>query len=363
MGADRFAVLAPRSLLDEAALAEALSRGPAGARCAVRMGTCEAGPGSSAPGPADALERALLALRAAKSERRGPRVRRFSPAMLEEALLYQDALEGLGAAMASGGLRPAFQPVFECPSGRLAGAEALSRWGEPGAPGPGAYVPLLEEAGLAPAHDLHIVSLALDRLRAWIDADLPVVPVSANLARSTLLDPLLARRLEALLRERRLPACLLHLEVSEEAWRLDPDQLRCALMRLQAAGFSVAVDDFGTASTSLSALEGAPVDVVKLDASLLRADPGCGAVVVGAAVRLVHELGMVVVAEGVEDASQARFLEEAGADLLQGYLCSPPLDAEAFEGLLRDGGGGLSAPSASSGGAPNRHDPQECGNG
>ena len=82
----------------------------------------------------------------------------------------------------------------------------------------------------------------------------------------------------------------------------------------------------------------------------------------GAAVRLVHELGMVVVAEGVEDASQARFLEEAGADLLQGYLCSPPLDAEAFEGLLRDGGG-LSAPSASSGGAPNRHDPQECGNG
>ena len=201
-------------------------------------------------------------------------------------------------------------------------------------------MPLLEEAGLAPAHDLHIVSLALDRLRAWIDADLPVVPVSANLARSTLLDPLLARCLEALLRERRLPACLLHLEVSEEAWRLDPDQLRCALMRLQAAGFSVAVDDFGTASTSLSALEGAPVDVVKLDASLLRADPGCGAVVVGAAVRLVHELGMVVVAEGVEDASQARFLEEAGADLLQGYLCSPPLDAEAFEGLLRDGGGG-----------------------
>ena len=94
MGADRFAVLAPRSLLDEAALAEALSRGPAGARCAVRMGTCEAGPGSSAPGPADALERALLALRAAKSERRGPRVRRFSPAMLEEALLYQDAPEG-----------------------------------------------------------------------------------------------------------------------------------------------------------------------------------------------------------------------------------------------------------------------------
>ena len=181
-------------------------------------------------------------------------------------------------------------------------------------------MPLLEEAGLAPAHDLHIVSLALDRLRAWIDADLPVVPVSANLARSTLLDPLLARRLEVLLRERRLPACLLHLEVSEEAWRLDPDQLRCALMRLQAAGFSVAV--------------------VKLDASLLRADPGCGAVVVGAAVRLVHELGMVVVAEGVEDTSQARFLEEAGADLLQGYLCSPPLDAEAFEGLLRDGGGG-----------------------
>ena len=359
VGADRFAVLAPRSLLEEAALAEALSRGPAGARCAVRMGTCEAGPGSSAPGPADALERALLALRAAKSERRGPRVRRFSPAMLEEALLYQDALEGLDAAMASDDLRPAFQPVFECPSGRLAGAEALSRWG---APGPGAYVPLLEEAGLAPAHDLHIVSLALDCLRAWIDADLPVVPVSANLARSTLLDPLLARRLEALLRERRLPACLLHLEVSEEAWRLDPDQLRCALMRLQAAGFSVAVDDFGTASTSLSALEGAPVDVVKLDASLLRADPGCGAVVVGAAVRLVHELGMVVVAEGVEDASQARFLEEAGADLLQGYLCSPPLDAEAFEGLLRDGGG-LSAPSASSGGAPNRHDPQECGNG
>ena len=209
-------------------------------------------------------------------------------------------------------------------------------------------MPLLEEAGLAPAHDLHIVSLALDRMRAWIDADLPVVPVSANLARSTLLDPLLARRLEVLLRERRLPACLLHLEVSEEAWRLDPDQLRCALMRLQAAGFSVAVDDFGTASTSLSALEGAPVDVVKLDASLLRADPGCGAVVVGAAVRLVHELGMVVVAEGVEDTSQARFLEEAGADLLQGYLCSPPLDAEAFEGLLRDGGG-LSAPSASSG--------------
>ena len=194
-------------------------------------------------------------------------------------------------------------------------------------------MPLLEEAGLAPAHDLHIVSLALDRLRAWIDADLPVVPVSANLARSTLLDPLLARRLEVLLRERRLPACLLHLEVSEEAWRLDPDQLRCALMRLQAAGFSVAVDDFGVDNANVSLFVQLEFDVLKMDRSLIWGIDATDRTmrVVSGLASLCDDLSIESVAEGIETEQQLEALKTTGCTRAQGYLIGRPSAIDEFE--------------------------------
>ncbi len=345
--ADRFALLVPRPLLDEAVFLTRFSHRPEGAFCSVRSGVYEIG--DVAPRPADMLDNALLALRAAKRGAGERRTLTYHRGLREEALFFQDVVREFAPALRDGLIGPRFQPIVSYPGGSVAGVEVLARWkhAEGGRTDPSRFVPVLEEAGFAAELDMHMVVRALVHLKGWVDRGLGTVPVSVNLSRSSLRAPGLPDRMTALLDAYRLPSSLICLEVSEEAWSSDPAQLKAALSRLRDAGFSIAVDDFGAGATSLEDLAGSPVDVIKIDKSFLRSQMSeRDGMVVKSLVRLAHDLGLAVVVEGVETEEQALFLKEAGVDRAQGYLYAPPLDRASFEALL--GGGG----SERGGGSP-----------
>lgn len=343
--ADRFALFAPRSLLSEIAFLTRFSYCPDGVFCSVRSGVYEVE--LDARHSADhMLDCALLALRAAKHDGGEKRTCVYRRDLRDEAFFFQDIVREFAPALRNGLISPRFQPIVSYPGNRLAGVEILARWNRPthAPPSPARFVPVLEEAGFIAELDMHMIVRALVHLRDWIDAGFKVVPVSVNLSRLSLRAPDLLRRLESLLSAYRLPSCLLRLEVSEKAWSVDATQLKAMLSQLHAAGFSLAVDDFGTGSTSLDSLAGSPVDVVKLDKAFLRSHlTDRDGIVITSLVRLAHDLGLIVVVEGVETEEQASFLRNAGADCAQGYLHAPPLDRASFEARLSAGGGGLSA--------------------
>ena len=342
--ADRFALFAPRSLLSEIAFLTRFSYCPDGVFCSVRSGVYEVE--LDARHSADhMLDCALLALRAAKHDDGEKRTCVYRRDLRDEAFFFQDIVREFAPALRNGLISPRFQPIVSYPGNRLAGVEILARWNRPthAPPSPARFVPVLEEAGFIAELDMHMIVRALVHLRDWIDAGFKVVPVSVNLSRLSLSAPDLLRRLESLLSAYRLPSCLLRLEVSEKAWSVDAAQLKAMLSQLHAAGFSLAVDDFGTGSTSLDSLAGSPVDVVKLDKAFLRSHlTDRDGIVITSLVRLAHDLGLIVVVEGVETEEQASFLRNAGADCAQGYLHAPPLDRASFEARL-SAGGGLSA--------------------
>ena len=294
------------------------------------------------------LECANLALHESKSEARGRRLGYYAETMLDRALAFHGIVPAFDDALRDGAIVPRFQPILSCKSGQVVGAEILARWNHPvfGPLDPSGFIPALEEAGLVADLDYHMAAQALSSMRSWIDRGVRMVPVSVNLSRAVLFDPDLEERLVDLLHSFELPPCMLRLEVSEHAWDTDFDQLKGALAHLQAAGFSIAVDDFGAGSTSFNALISALGDVVKLDMSFLRSEV-CeyGKIVIDSMVRLMHELGFTVVVEGVESDEHDALLKGIGADLVQGYYYARPLDRAAFEEYL-GGGGGFDCPGS-----------------
>ncbi|WP_101721493.1 EAL domain-containing protein [Eggerthella timonensis] len=338
--ADRFALLVPRELLDEAVFLARFSYRPEGAFCSVRSGVYEVeGHDLDAAGM---LDNALLALRAAKHGAGESRVRTYRAELRDEAYFFQDIVREFAPSLREGLISPRFQPIVSCPDNRLAGVEILARWNRVTGsyPSPARFVPVLEETGFIVELDMHMIVRALVHLREWIDAGLKAVPVSVNVSRLSLRVPDLLRRIEALLRAYRLPSRLLRLEVSERAWSIDSAQLKASLAELRDAGLSVAVDDFGAGSTSLESLAGSPVDVVKIDKVFLRTQMSeRDGAVIRSLVQLAHDLGLAVTVEGVETEEQAAFLRDVGVDCAQGFLYAPPLDRASFEERLAGGGG------------------------
>lgn len=229
-----------------------------------------------------------------------------------------------------------FQPQY-ANGNTLHGFEALVRWQHPeaGLLLPGRFAGAIERVGLSRRLDRHVLELACRQLRQWLDAGLNVPRVAINLGAESLADQDLPEILGDSLARHRLSAAQLGIELTESA-ALD-DVARCArvLGRLRAFGFGVALDDFGTGFSSLAHLRDLPVDTIKIDQRFIRGvinEPRDAALVRGLT-RLGHSLGLLIVAEGVEDAAQAEFARNCGIDVQQGWLYAralPPAEAAAL---------------------------------
>ena len=293
---------------------------------------------ASAKSAARLLRNADLALRAAK-QRGKARIERYEPAY-EVAVRRSTTVEHeLRGAIDRGELRLAFQPVVALPSVRPVGAEALLRWHHPelGQVAPGEFIPIAERSGLMPRLGAWVLGRACHQLSRWL-ADGHDVWMSVNVSPGELRSGAYLDRVIGALRAHRVPAQRLVLEITEHDVAIGVDDLVERLGELRARGVRIALDDFGAGYSSLGRLHRLPVDILKIDKSLL-AEPAPGpglrpAPLVQVAVSLGQRLGLTVIAEGVAEVAHRRLLEQARCPYAQGVLFGSATPAEHVEAML-----------------------------
>jgi diguanylate cyclase (GGDEF)-like protein len=244
-------------------------------------------------------------------------------------------------AILAGELRLLYQPKVDARSGCLKGAEALVRWHHPvrGVIPPSMFIPLAEECGLITPLTDWVLHTACASLRRWADAGLPAVPLSVNLPASSLADAKLLEQLDGLMQQYGLHPSSLMLELTETMVMRDVNAAVAVLDRLRAMGFALSLDDFGTGYSSLSYLKRLPMHELKIDRAFITdaARGGRDAALAAAVITLGSELGLSVVAEGVETVEQSDFLIGRGCSLQQGFLFSRPVPLGVFEDMLATG--------------------------
>ena len=284
-------------------------------------------------------DRALLALRSAKSGYVGSKYVFYDEKLRSSVLKEQELAGEMIAALEGGQFVPYFQPQYRYATGRMIGAEVLARWNHPakGLLGPTEFIPVFERNGLIATFDYYMWEQACRCLRMWIDGrGVEGAPrLSVNLSRADIYRSDLCTYLKGLVERYDVPAGLLHLEITESAYMEAPEQLIGAVTKLRAAGFVVEMDDFGSGYSSLNTLKDVPVDVLKLDMGFLGASASSrGGLILASVVRMARWLDLPLIAEGVETKQQAAYLASVGCDYMQGYLFSKPVDRETFEKLL-----------------------------
>ena len=230
-----------------------------------------------------------------------------------------------------------YQPKVSVDGGEVIGVEALVRWQHPtrGLLGPAEFVPLAERTGTVTELTHWVLTAALRQARRWLDEGRPL-PVAVNLAAANIVDVTLPDTVDALLTQHGVPGRLLECEISEHTVMADPLRAMEVLGRLRAMGLRLSLDDFGTGHSSLAYLKRLPLDEVKIDRSFVAgmiADEN-DAVIVRSTIDLARNLGLDVVAEGVEDAATLHNLGALHCDVAQGFHLSRPLPARELDDWL-----------------------------
>jgi diguanylate cyclase (GGDEF)-like protein len=275
------------------------------------------------------LQRADLALAHARSH--GSRIEVYSPRLESSDAGRLKLLGQVRGALAAGEFTLHYQPKVDLQTRRITGVEALVRWRHPelGLLAPDRFIPLIEQTSLIGPLTMTVLDQALTQAVAWRRRGI-VLEVAINLSARNLLDPELAERVEALLRERDVPAEQLVVEVTESAAMADPDRGVRVLEALRRMGAGVAIDDFGTGNASIEYLAELPATELKIDRSfvtdILASERDRA--IVRSTIDLARNLGMTVVAEGIENEDTLDYLARHGCALGQGFYFSRPLPAE-----------------------------------
>ncbi|MCK3832419.1 putative bifunctional diguanylate cyclase/phosphodiesterase [Pseudomonas fluorescens] len=247
-------------------------------------------------------------------------------------------IRDLRRAVVEGELFLCYQPKLDLKHGHVGQAEALLRWQHPtlGQVSPTEFIPLAERTGSMGPLTLWVIEEAIRQIAEWALRGL-VIQLSVNISVNDLVDDDLAIRVTALLIQYEVSAEHLLFEITESAIMHNPQQALSVLEQLRGCGISLSVDDFGTGYSSLAQLQRLPVQELKIDQSFIRnldSTSGDG-VIVRSTIEMSHNLGLKVVAEGVEFEHSLTLLKHWQCDTAQGYLISRPLNAMAFERWMR----------------------------
>jgi diguanylate cyclase len=232
-----------------------------------------------------------------------------------------------------------YQPKAELANGSIQSVEALLRWNHPtrGLVGPDEFIPLAQQTGLIKPLTLYVLDEALSQCRAWHRTGM-TIGVAVNLSVRNLLDADFPDQVRDLLEKWRVEPSLLELEITESTMLSDPVRTKRVLDKLSAMGIALSIDDFGTGYSSLAYLSQLPVNEIKIDRSFVMnmADSDNDAVIVRSTIDLARNLGLHVVAEGVETEQAWDQLSKLGCTLAQGYYLSRPVPAaELTDWLMR----------------------------
>jgi diguanylate cyclase (GGDEF)-like protein len=237
----------------------------------------------------------------------------------------------LRRAIDEGGLLLHYQPVLECRSGAMIGVEALVRWQHPrhGLIGPDRFIAIAEQSRLIRPLGRRVLEAAIAQQELWWRQGLKL-RMAVNLSLRNLQDPDLIPCVIRSLEQHSMPADWLTLEITESTLMADAEETLKVLSPLKAMGVRVAIDDFGTGFSSLTHLKRLPIDELKIDKSFVIEMPSKpkDSLIVRSTIDLAHALGLVAVAEGVEQQQAWEMLLSHGCDLAQGYYFSRPVKAD-----------------------------------
>jgi EAL domain-containing protein (putative c-di-GMP-specific phosphodiesterase class I)/anti-sigma regulatory factor (Ser/Thr protein kinase) len=230
-----------------------------------------------------------------------------------------------------------YQPQVDIQHGLACGVEALLRWRHGGVLlAPSEFLAEAEASWVIRPLTDHVLDIALAQAAAW-ERDGRPIPVAVNLSASNLTDFSVVESLERLLVGHNVPPSRLTLEVTETAVLEKPETARAVIDAIAALGVAISVDDFGTGYASLLWLRLFEVSQVKIDRTFVSTVDRESEVYVAGAIRLAHDLGLTVVAEGIEDVETLQVMQELGCDIGQGYYFAKPLPAPAIPAWLESG--------------------------
>lgn len=343
LGGDEFAILSPhtRDVSDavaSAATVQAMLEAPVvldGVAVNIEASIGIAVMGEHADGPELLLQRADLALAHARSH--CSRVEVYSPECDAFDAAGLKLLGEVRGALERGELVLYYQPKVDLVRKEVSGVEALVRWCHPdlGLLSPPSFIPLIEQTALMGPLTLYVIDQALAQMVRWREQRIEI-DMSVNLSARNLLDPELPTRVAELLQRHGVPAQRLVVEVTESAAMVDPERAVAVLEELRASGVGVSVDDFGTGNASIEYLAKLPASEIKIDRSFITGileDPRAQAIVCST-IDLARNLGLSVVAEGIETEDVMDHLAALGCATGQGYFMSRPLPAEELTAKL-----------------------------
>jgi diguanylate cyclase (GGDEF)-like protein/PAS domain S-box-containing protein len=290
--------------------------------------------------PEDILRNADTAMYRAKDRGRSC-YELFEKGMHARAVALMQLETDLRRALGREEFRLHYQPIISLETWRISGFEALLRWQHPehGIISPLTFIPLAEETGLIIPIGQWVLREACRQARAWQDqfpSD-PPLSISVNLSGKQFLQVDLIERIEEILIETGLQASSLEIEITESAIIENIDSATLKLRQLKTLGVRLSLDDFGTGYSSLSYLHRFPIDTIKIDRSFVsRMNSPKNSEIVQTIVTLAGNLGLKVIAEGVETREQIIHLTGLNCDLVQGYLLSKPIDGEAMRDLIEE---------------------------
>jgi diguanylate cyclase (GGDEF)-like protein/PAS domain S-box-containing protein len=262
----------------------------------------------------------------------------YSPETDHHSRVRLTLVADLRRALERGELVVYYQPQACATTGVVRTMEALVRWEHPvhGLLAPDRFVPLAEQTGLIRPLTLYMVDAALRQCAAWQRAGYDLT-VAVNVTGRDLLDLHFPEQVAAAIERAGVSPQSLELEITETTIMTDAARARSVLLALSELGVRLAIDDFGSGHSSLGYLKRLPIDVLKIDRSFVMnmAEQGDDAVIVRSTIDLGHNLGLEVVAEGVETEEALTRLTELGCDSVQGYLLARPQPTEAVEWILR----------------------------
>ena len=269
----------------------------------------------------------------------------FAPELNEAAILRLNLEQELHRALRNGEFVIHYQSKVDCLSGKLVGVEALIRWNHPqkGFVQPSEFISIAEEAGLILKIGDWVLNTVCRQMTAWHEAGLPAIRMAVNVSPRQFREPDFPVRVAEILKTTQLDPKLLELEVTEGSVMENIDDAIGKLDILNTMGIHLSVDDFGTGYSSLSYLIKLPIHSLKIDQSFIlnMVNDQNTQAIVSSTIYLAHQLGLGVVAEGVETHEQRELLQNWRCDILQGYLVGKPVTSDQFRALLAQNTGNV----------------------
>lgn len=272
----------------------------------------------------------------------------FTESLRNDMLGEQEIVGIMATSLAEKQFVVYYQPQYNHSTGMLIGAEALVRWNHPerGMISPGIFIPIFEKNGFITNLDLYVFEEVCIFIRKCMDKKLPIVPISSNFSRYDIFQPDFVEKLEEIRLKYDVPVKNIRVELTESAVLGGTKHTNEVISKLHKCGYIVEMDDFGSGYSSLNVLKDIELDIIKLDMKFLakESESNKGGTIISSIVRMAKWLSMPVIAEGVENVSQADFLRSIGCDYIQGYLYSRPIPEEKYLELISGSSVGATVP-------------------